>query len=96
MSDKQILRMGVLDNLGKAPDGVLATPLSAECRDFLAGEAPGEAATVRFLLDLRDKCVFGGAASSFVMLVLNIALDGVVETEAESTARRAELEQGWR
>ena len=93
MSDKQILRVGILDNLGKATDGMLATPLSAECRDFLANGDPGEAATVRFLLDLRDKCVYGGAASNFVMAVLNVALDGVVETDAERDARHLELEQ---
>ena len=54
-----------------------------------------EAKTIRFLRDLRDKAVWSGGASSFIMGVFGIALDAKPEPEDEMKARHADLERNW-
>lgn len=77
----------IIAEFGKAPDGQLDHSLAKECREF-DGEDP-----VKFLRNLRDKCVRYGASSGFVIKAVSMFLtDQPEETEDEKAARRADIE----
>ena len=73
---------------GEAPDSQIAASLAKECRDF-DGDDP-----VRFLRDLRDKCVRYGGSSGFVVRTISLVLsDYPEETERQKAERRAQIEK---
>ena len=59
----------IIKMLSEAPDGQLAKPLADECKKYLA---EGRTDEKEFLIQLRDKAVHTGGASSFVMQMFNI------------------------
>jgi len=73
--------------LGEGSDREIDTRLAKECREF-EGTDP-----IRFLRDLRDKCVRYGASSSFVIKAISAALSTVPEeTEEQKEERRMAIE----
>lgn len=73
--------------LGEGSDRELDTKLAKECREF---EGPDP---IRFLRDLRDKCVRYGASSSFVITAIGAALSREPEeTEDQAEERRMAIE----
>jgi len=79
--------------LGEASDGQLATPLAKQCTEF-AKEDHSDEETTRFLRDLRDLCVHGAGASSFVMKTLAHLLPDE-EPEQEGKQRRSALRKKY-
>jgi hypothetical protein len=76
-----------IEAFGQAPETQMDANLAKECRDF-DGDDP-----VRFLRDLRDKCVFSGS-SEFCVKAISIALSNEPEeTKEERDARHKALEQ---
>lgn len=69
-----------IQHLALAPEGQLAEPLAQECRIFEYTDA--ETAR-RFLRNLRDKAVYTGGASPFVMQILTGVCDNPPEPKAE-------------
>ncbi len=86
---------GLLASLCDAPDGHLDEKLVSSTRDFLATEEFAEDDMVTFIRDLRDKAVFMGRASGFIMTFFEIMLDGRTETSEAARARRDNLEKNW-
>ena len=73
--------------LGEGSDNDIDIALAAECREF-NGPDP-----VRFLRDLRDKCVRYGASSAFVIKAISAMLSvEPEETEEEKEERRLAIE----
>ena len=77
--------------LAEAPDDHLATLLSKECRSFLDSGPHDINTQVRFVRDLRDKAVYAGGASSFVMATFAAMLASFPESDDEATERRTSL-----
>lgn len=82
----------LLTGMGSAPDGQLDATFAAQCAAF-AKEEHDLPETLRFVRDMRDKCVFVAGASPFVMRIWNHMLEGQTpETDEEKAERRAALE----
>jgi hypothetical protein len=74
--------------MGEAPESQMDAILAKECKefDYVNGDR------VRFLRDLRDKCVFTGS-SEFCVLAITVMLSKEPEeTMEESDLRHAELD----
>ena len=83
----------LINKLGEAPDGMLATPLAKECLEF---KYEGDEKALKFLRDLRDKAVHSGGASGFTMQLFHVTLDiPHPEPPEERKARQDELERTW-
>jgi hypothetical protein len=88
---KTLLEM--VSHMGEAPDGQLDKTLAAQCQSF-QGVTLEE--VLRFTRDLRDKAVYIGGASPFVMhLFATLLEDQPEEDESAKVERRAELERTW-
>lgn len=90
----------LIEMIAKASDSQLDTMLTKECTEFLQRRQgwtweENDPQALKFLRDLRDKAVFGGGASGFMMGVFSIAVDHPPESEAERHARQDELERTW-
>jgi hypothetical protein len=73
--------------LGEGSDRQIDIKLAEECKDF-KGSDP-----IRFLRDLRDKCVRYGASSGFVIRAISTILSTVPEeTEEQKEERRMAIE----
>lgn len=95
MSDKRYtldVLTGILGEMGNAPDGQLDRSYAKECRVFVA-EKHDLPETLRFIRDLRDKCVFTAGGSDFVMQIWSMMLSEYPEPEEEKAERRKELEK---
>ena len=79
----------MVNKLGESPDSQLDEIFTKRIRDGLPTELNG---LLKFIRNLRDECVFGGAASSFVMTLFNCLLEDYPEPADEMAERRAELE----
>lgn len=79
----------IVSGLGDAPDTQLDKAFTKRIRDGLPTELE---AMLKFIRNLRDECVFGGAASGFVMTLLNCLLEDYPEPAGVMAERRAELE----
>ena len=82
----------LINKLGEAPDGMLATPLAKECLEF---KYEGDEGALKFLRDLRDKAVHSAGASGFTMQLFHVTLDNPPESEEDRKARQDELERTW-
>jgi hypothetical protein len=82
MTEEKLITQLIVE-LGASSDRQLDTKLAAECKAF-DGTDP-----VRFARNLLDKCVRYGAASSFVVVLLEGLLEGQPkEPENEREARQ--------
>ena len=79
----------VIQKLGEAPDGQLATSLSKLCREFGEDEHTTKE-SVNFLRDIRDMAVNCGGASGFVGGIFSIFIPET-ESKKESKKRREGL-----
>lgn len=64
----------LIEKLAEAPDRSLAKPLAKRCREFIEGDSPFEDPVV-FLADLRDRAVYTGGASQFVLLIFQASIE---------------------
>lgn len=81
----------MIAHLGQGSDRQIASSLAKECREF-NGDDP-----VRFLRDLRDKCVRYSGSCAFVIEAISIALARFPEeTEDEKAERRRQIEEAER
>lgn len=82
----------LLLGMAEAPDTQLDKHFAAECGAF-AKEGHDLEETLRFIRNMRDKCVFAAGGSTFVMNLWNYMLDEYPETEEAKAERRKELER---
>ena len=73
--------------MGQAPESQMDTALAEECQRF-DGKDP-----VRFLRDLRDKCVWSGSSEFCVIAISAILSKEPEETIEARDARHAELDR---
>lgn len=78
--------------LSGAPVTTLDEHLASECAAFASIEHTEEEC-VRFLRDLRDKCVRYGGSSSFIIQSISALLSNHPEEPAEQESRRNEILQ---
>lgn len=82
-----------IELLSQCSDGQLATPLAEECKEFVKSYPHAKSEELFFLRNLRDKAVYSGGASGFVMQVFNALLAGYSETESERQKRHNQLKR---
>lgn len=82
----------LLKGLGEAPDGHLDKQYSAQCRQFTS-QTHDLPETLRFIRNLRDKCVYTAGGSNFVMMLWNFMLSEYPEPEEEKDERHKELKR---